>query len=172
MIQLLFLRRAWLGISHNYFTENGNYSAIRLPQSDKSPRTRKIIKSGKATLEEIQKLEKRSLENLRAYARRELDIDKTLESILKYDALLGENREEYPKYFRKTLEDRPWEKCTCKICKELGVEVVIFRGNNRNRRRGFHNTYVFYKLFKEVLKNPEFMQDKKELLEQLSWDIE
>jgi cytoplasmic iron level regulating protein YaaA (DUF328/UPF0246 family) len=28
---------------------------------------------------------------------------------------------------------------------------VIFRGNNRNRRRGFHNTYVFYK----VLKNPE-----------------
>jgi hypothetical protein len=29
--------------------------------------------------------------------------------------------------------------------------VVIFRGNNRNRRRGFHNTWVFYHLMQKVL---------------------
>jgi hypothetical protein len=29
--------------------------------------------------------------------------------------------------------------------------VVIFRGNNRNRRRGFHNTYAFYHLFQRIL---------------------
>ena len=28
---------------------------------------------------------------------------------------------------------------------------MIFRGNNRNRRRGFHNTYVFYRLLQQAL---------------------
>ena len=30
------------------------------------------------------------------------------------------------------------------------------RGNNRNRRRGFHNTYVFYELLKRVLVDEQF----------------
>ena len=25
------------------------------------------------------------------------------------------------------------------VCKQIGVEVIIFRGADRNRRRGFHN---------------------------------
>lgn len=33
----------------------------------------------------------------------------------------------------------------------LGVEVILFRGNDRNRRRGFHNTYVFYQRFRALL---------------------
>ena len=49
-----------------------------------------------------------------------------------------------------TLEARPWEKCDCKICKDIGVEVIIFRGNNRNRRRGFHNLYVYNKHLSEM----------------------
>jgi hypothetical protein len=32
---------------------------------------------------------------------------------------------------------------------------VIFRGNNRNRRRGFHNTYVFYRLMQRALAGEE-----------------
>jgi hypothetical protein len=31
------------------------------------------------------------------------------------------------------------------------VEVAIFRGNNRNRRRGFHNTHEFYRLLGRLL---------------------
>ncbi|MEM1577081.1 MAG: hypothetical protein QXT98_06190, partial [Archaeoglobaceae archaeon] len=57
-------------------------------------------------------------------------------------------------YYRKTLEDKPWKRCGCPICSKIGIEVVIFRGNNRNRRRGFHNTYVFY----QVLKDPQKWQ--------------
>jgi hypothetical protein len=56
-------------------------------------------------------------------------------------------REEYS----ELLEDKPWEECECEICEEYGVEVAIFRGNNRNRRRGFHNTRRFYDEFKEIL---------------------
>ena len=41
--------------------------------------------------------------------------------------------------------------CACDICRRDGIQVVIFRGNNRNRRRGFHNTYVFYRLLQQAL---------------------
>ncbi len=54
-------------------------------------------------------------------------------------------------FYKRTLEEKPWKECDCPICRSIGIEVVIFRGNNRNRRRGFHNTYVFY----EILRNPE-----------------
>jgi len=53
--------------------------------------------------------------------------------------------------YRKTLRSRPWDRCSCPICDDLGIEVTIFRGNNRNRRRGFHNTYEFYQQFKHDL---------------------
>jgi hypothetical protein len=52
----------------------------------------------------------------------------------------------------RTLQDQPWKSCGCVICEAIGVEVIIFRGNDRNRRRGFHNTYVFYERFQELLK--------------------
>ena len=42
-----------------------------------------------------------------------------------------------------TLKKQPWKYCKCKICQQAGVEVIIFRGNNRNRRRGMHNLSVY-----------------------------
>jgi len=53
--------------------------------------------------------------------------------------------------YHELLEDRPWRQCDCKICQEIGIDVVIFRNSNRNRRRGFHNTYVFYKNLQDKL---------------------
>lgn len=53
--------------------------------------------------------------------------------------------------YEQTLQDRPWEKCGCPICDEHGIEVCIFRGNDRNRRRGFHNTRQFYEEFSDEL---------------------
>ena len=53
--------------------------------------------------------------------------------------------------YERLLRDRPWKECDCRICAELGIEVAIFRANNRNRRRGFHNTKRFYDQFSEEL---------------------
>lgn len=53
--------------------------------------------------------------------------------------------------YQETLKNRPWEKCNCTICEEHGVEICIFRGNDRNRRRGFHNTRRFYDQFTQEL---------------------
>ena len=57
--------------------------------------------------------------------------------------------------FKMVVEECHAPKCPCEVCKAAGVEVVIFRGNNRNRRRGFHNTYVFYRLFAESVMQAE-----------------
>nr|WP_154269893.1 MULTISPECIES: queuine tRNA-ribosyltransferase tRNA-guanine transglycosylase [Haloferax] len=53
--------------------------------------------------------------------------------------------------YQRTLANRPWEKCECPICEEHGIEVCIFRGNDRNRRRGFHNTRRFYDEFDDAI---------------------
>lgn len=53
--------------------------------------------------------------------------------------------------YRELLGDRPWEDCQCSICQKHGIEVGVFRGNNRNRRRGFHNTRQFYDKFEQDL---------------------
>jgi len=53
--------------------------------------------------------------------------------------------------YQETLANEPWKRCGCPICEEHGVEVCIFRGNDRNRRRGFHNTDRFYDEFDDAL---------------------
>jgi len=55
------------------------------------------------------------------------------------------------KHYDKALSEKPWTKCDCVICKDIGPEVIIFRGNNRNRRRGFHNTWVFYQELRKTI---------------------
>ncbi|UTF55582.1 queuine tRNA-ribosyltransferase tRNA-guanine transglycosylase [Natronosalvus rutilus] len=66
-----------------------------------------------------------------------------------YASWIGDERllEEY----KRLLREEPWKECDCRICREHGIEVAIFRANNRNRRRGFHNTKRFYDQFREAL---------------------
>ena len=67
-----------------------------------------------------------------------------------YDRIYSSNK--LRPLYHQVLTDQPWKSCSCSVCKGVGVEVIIFRGNNRNRRRGFHNTYVFYNQVKEIVK--------------------
>ena len=53
--------------------------------------------------------------------------------------------------YEELLRREPWNECDCRICREHGIGVAIFRGNNRNRRRGFHNTRRFYDEFERDL---------------------
>jgi hypothetical protein len=148
-----YLRRAWLSGAHNYFTEEGErYAALRIsPVYAKSSRVKEIIADGLATFEELQKLEKDALKAVRAYDKGQLGLEETLDVVLEIDRIGQYDYEKHLPLYRRVLEDQPWKKCGCEVCRELGVEVVIFRGNDRNRRRGFHNTYVFYKRFRELI---------------------
>ena len=141
-----FLRRAWLSAQNNYHAIDGKgYSAIRIPQVGSSPRTKNLPNP-----EELTKLEQKAMESMRQYDQNKISIDEAMKAILEYDKAIGE-RPDLEKYYRETLTDMPWKKCPCPICKNVGVEVIIFRGNNRNRRRGFHNTFIFHKRLRETL---------------------
>lgn len=146
------LRRAWLGTGSNYFCEDGSkYAAIRIPPVDgHGVRVKKMVAEGRGTIEQFRKLESNALSSLRGYDKGEVSLDTALEAVLEYDQYIGDGRDVHRTLYRELLEDMPWKKCDCKICKEIGIETIIFRGNNRNRRRGFHNTYVFYKQLKSV----------------------
>ena len=66
-----------------------------------------------------------------------------------YTAQVGD--ENHREAYEELLRREPWNECDCRICREHGIEVAIFRGNNRNRRRGFHNTRRFYGEFERAL---------------------
>src|SRR5262249_13822494 len=148
------LRRAWLIARDNYFTLDGNsYSAIRIPEVGKSFRTKQIIAAGKASEPELRELQANAMRAVIAVDQGRMKVAKAVEVIDAYDRLIAEGRHSMREEYRRTLEERPWKACPCDICKSSGVQVMLFRGNNRNRRRGFHNTYVFYRLMQRSLLN-------------------
>lgn len=94
----------------------------------------------------MQELEKECLTNLKRFDDKKISEEKVLESVNEYSALLQRKKtyNHFSERHQELLSERPWKKCKCKVCKDAGINIVVFRGANRNRRRGFHNTWVFY----------------------------
>ena len=147
-----FLRRAWMGAGQNYLSSTGKlYSAIRIPEAGSSFRAKRMVSEGRAEADLIKKLEKDCLKAMQDFETGNLSVEDTLDALEDYDRLITPDRRDTRQLLRKTLEAAPWRSCNCSVCRECGVQVIIFRGNNRNRRRGFHNTYVFYELVQRML---------------------
>ncbi|ADN49596.1 hypothetical protein [Vulcanisaeta distributa] len=116
------LRIAWTRELGNYLTTDGKaYTAIRIVERD----------------DEL-------MRKLRLYDEGRITYDEVMSALRSYVARIGHTH--YLPYYAALLRDMPWKKCDCGVCRSIGIDVVIFRGNNRNRRRGFHNVYVFSKL--------------------------
>jgi hypothetical protein len=141
-----YLRKAWLRSGQNYLTrDNKWYAAIRVPYSDNLIMRKNSEKMG-ISEKELLALEQKAIQSLRMFDSGKMSLEKTLHAVMKYDKLLTRNSDDgfnLEQRYRKTLENRPWEKCTCDICKRMKIDVLIFRGSNRNKRRGFHNTWTF-----------------------------
>jgi hypothetical protein len=148
-----WLRKAWLGgAGNNYLAVDGQqYAAIRIPEAEKSFRAKRIVSEGRATLDQVRRLEHACLESVHAFDRGERSVEQVLSTLHEYDRLITPERQDNRAHLRRTLEARPWKTCPCEICRTVGIDVIIFRGNNRNRRRGFHNTFAFYQLFQRLL---------------------
>ena len=143
-----YFRKAWLPANRNYLAADGKwYVALRVPMTSDG-RTRKRLESAGVDMNQLEQDEQEVLRKLCLYDKDEanINIDEVLEAVLSYDQHLTRAnetpsmREEY----RRTLEDRPWQQCDCSFCQELGIHILIFRGSNRNRRRGAHNTLMLY----------------------------
>jgi len=123
------LRTSWTSSTKNYILNHKFYTAIRIPfaKTEEENKEEEILfqklrdfSDGKASAEELVK-------ELKHYNPKNFDSDNLL----------------------KTLKEKPWEKCDCPICKETGIHTCIFRGCERNMRRGFHNVYQFHKTLRE-----------------------
>jgi hypothetical protein len=133
------------------------YTAIRIPQALENPKLVQLVKRGVVNQEEMVKLERAALAALRGYDRKEVSLNEALEKTLSYSTLatLGAPLEALPgsrsaadlrvRYYR-TLHDQPWKQCPCAICRTIGIEVIIFRASNRNKRRGIHNLGIYKKV--------------------------
>jgi queuine/archaeosine tRNA-ribosyltransferase len=147
-----YLRKAWLRSDKNYLSCDGEwYSAVRVPYSS-DPRFRKDALSNGMTAIQLEKLERHCLNLLKQYDRKQEKLPELLDAIISYDSLLlrtSDTNDLREKYL-KTLSETPWKYCDCPVCKTLGIDVAIFRGFNRNKRRGFHNTWVFYKRLQKL----------------------
>lgn len=147
-----YFRRAWMSSDKNYLTADAKtleekwYGTIRIPfSSSKAMRAAAELHSKSA--EELQALEKKCLSSLEDFgSSKRISIQEVLDNVNEYSPLLqrrsGDNH--FEDKHEALLTDRPWAKCPCQVCKDASVEIVVFRGANRNRRRGFHNTWVFY----------------------------
>ena len=160
-----YLRKAWLSSAStqlNYITPNWKgYSAIRIPEK---------LKGKKKNLVQQPVLDMIGQECLQALRRYDLGlttIEDVLESLTCFNSAIQE-KPQVLEYYRRTLEDQPWKTCPCPICRKHGIEVIIFRGNNRNRRRGFHNTWAF----RQILQDPSLWTNcikKKQLVDQFHY---
>lgn len=137
------LRQAFKDAKDNYYTPSRTYSAIRVPQVQGNPKLQRSIASGKVDQGTAIRMEKRCLELLGAYDKGFAALETVLDSLGAYSELHGIGPQQLERE-REVLEDQPWKSCPCAICTRVGIHVVLFRGAERNRRRGFHNTYVFY----------------------------
>lgn len=137
------------GLSLRYFT------SIRVPQAIENPKLQRGVKKGLFRAEELVRLEALALDSLRAFDRGAADLEETLHSVLVYSAPLVEEKPyedckdsvalaRLSQRYRVTLTERPWKQCPCKICQAAAIDVIIFRGSNRNKRRGIHNLAVYH----------------------------
>ncbi len=143
------LIRAFKDNKFNFYSPKEHYTALRVPSSEGTAALKRKISSGLLSQEVAQSMENESLNAIRQYDKGKISLEDALDKIVRYEKLfktkIPEDR------YRETLKDQYWKTCQCEICKDVGVEVAIFRNSNRNRRRGFHNLWQFMRELEELL---------------------
>jgi queuine/archaeosine tRNA-ribosyltransferase len=155
------LIRAFKDAKQNYYLPGKDvrlryFTSIRVPQAIENPRLQRSIKRGIFRAEELVAMESAALNSLRAYDRGEAGLEETLHNVMVYSAPLAEEKPyedcrtsigmmRIAERYRDTLAAKPWQECKCSICEHAAVDVIIFRGSNRNKRRGIHNLAVYKK---------------------------
>ncbi|WP_375502646.1 tRNA-guanine transglycosylase DpdA [uncultured Jatrophihabitans sp.] len=135
-------RQSFKDDTDNYYALNRTYTALRVPQVDANPKLKARIRAGQVPQAEAIRLEQHCLTSLRGYAQGTTSIDTVLQALGEYDQLC-DGRKDRTAAYRDTLENQPWKTCACGLCRELSIEIAVFRGAERNKRRGFHNLHVF-----------------------------
>ena len=151
------LRQAFKDLTDNYYMRDRTYIALRVPQVQANPSLLKRILSGQVNQAEARTLERECMKVLSRFDKGEASVEDVLQPLLSYSDLYDPGRGQAESY-RETLTDAPWKSCECDICGRIGIHVILFRGAERNRRRGFHNLFVFYNRLHQHLKTQPDVQ--------------
>ena len=153
------LRQAFKEDYDNYYMADRRYTAIRVPQVDVNLKLKKRILAGEVEQSEALRLEQACLDGLRKFDQRRFRRDELVQLLGEYQQLFDPRRD-YSGEYERLLKDRPWKECPCSVCQSLGIHVVIFRGAERNRRRGFHNVFVTYQQLCEITKSEKARKER------------
>lgn len=144
------LRQAFKDDRDNYYTPTRTFTAVRIPQVEGNPKLQKLISSGKLPQGRARELEKAALSAMERLDAGDLGVEATLDALRRYDEFCGV-KNDHTEAYREVLTEKPWKSCACEICRALGHHVIMFRGAERNRRRGFHNVWVFYRRLQQQI---------------------
>ncbi|BDG08618.1 tRNA-guanine transglycosylase DpdA [Anaeromyxobacter paludicola] len=157
------LRQAFKDDRDNYYTLDGAFTAIRIPQVEGNATLQKLVLSGAVDQAIARRLERACLAVMRDYEAGKAGVKDVVRVLMEYEHLARPHRSDSPvskrrrsstdneSAYREVLEVAPWRNCACEVCRQLGHHVILFRGAERNRRRGFHNLYVFYRRLQREL---------------------
>lgn len=142
-----YFRKAWLRSDQNYLGTNGEwYAALRVPMTSDG-RTRMRLEKNGANIAALKVEESRVMRLLCDFDRGGQTVTTALKALIEYDEHLTRSSDarSMRAAYERTLNDRPWKSCDCPFCRKCGIHTLIFRGANRNKRRGAHNTLMLYK---------------------------
>lgn len=135
-------RQSFKDDTDNYYALDHTYTALRVPQVDGNPKLKARIRAGQVPQADALRLERHCMDSLRGYDSGTTRLATVLQALGDYDQLC-DGRKDRTAAYRRTLEDQPWKTCGCGLCEKAGIEIALFRGSERNKRRGFHNLHVF-----------------------------
>lgn len=147
-------RQAFKDDRNNYHLLDRALTAVRVPQVEANPRLKARIQAGEIDQALAFKLEERCLSLLRDFDAGAARLPDVISALAEYE-FVWDGKHDRSTLYLETLEGQPWKTCRCGICGACGIAVVIFRGSERNKRRGFHNLYIFGERLRRELANPQ-----------------
>ena len=136
-------RQSFMDDKDNYYTLNSTFVALRVPQPHGNPALKRRIHAGEVDQQDAVDAEQQCLKTLRSFDTGKASVDRAVAALRSYEMIYDTKERDRSDSYRRTLEAAPWKSCKCGICQDVGIEVMIFRGAERNKRRGFHNLAVF-----------------------------
>ena len=147
-------RQAFKDDRDNYYALDRTYVALRVPQVDGNAKLQRRIRAGEVDRRHARRLEQAALATLRAFDRGERDHRRGRRRPARVRSSCTTRHATAARPTARCSTAAPWKSCDCAVCRDVGIQVIIFRGTERNKRRGFHNLHVFAQRLARARRTP------------------
>jgi hypothetical protein len=135
-------RQAFKDERDNYYALDRTWLALRVPQVEGNQTLMRRIQAGEIDQGVARRHEKHALSTLNVFDAGTVDVEDAVKALQSYEQIYDGKRDRSAQY-REVLSAAPWKHCGCQVCAQAGIHAIVFRGSERNKRRGFHNLHVF-----------------------------